>query len=283
MNDHAPHPATAGTLADLIGRRTHNEQHRPLVTMYDDRTGGRTELSYATADNWASKTANLLREEFDVGPGDIVTLDVDGHWTATVLALACWKVGAAVRPYDGSVVPGLMCRHESLIDGTVDGPAVVVGDGLRAEPVGPVDAAADVVLLGEDVHAFADDYDDPAVEAATPALVTSATTLDHAALVADAVRWRATLGQDVRVGLAARLDLAASLCLLAGVVASSGSIVAHRPPPPVPPVARWRIERVTVIVGEPGSSADPGGAAGVSDIPFVALRSPTDGQTATSD
>lgn len=282
MDDRAPHLATAGTLADLIGQQTHRERHRPLLTMYDDRTGGRTELSYATAANWASKTANLLVEEFDVGPGATVTLDVDGHWTAAILALACWKVGAAVRSPGGVHASGVVCRHESLMTGQIGGPTLVVGDGLRAEPVVPVPAAADVVLLGEDVHAFADDYDDPAVDAATGALVVSSVTLDHAALVADALRWRALLGDGARVGLAARLDEPASIALLAGVVASSGSIVAHRPPPPAPPVARWRSERVTVVVGEAGTLAGSD-SAGISDIPFVPLGSPQDDQTATSD
>ena len=35
-------------------------------------TGERTELSATTLANWVAKTANLLQEEFDVGPGSTV-------------------------------------------------------------------------------------------------------------------------------------------------------------------------------------------------------------------
>jgi hypothetical protein len=252
MDMHATEPATATTLADLIGWQVQREQHRPLLTVYDDVTGGRTELSYATADNWASKTANLLAEEFDLAPAASLALDVDGHWTTAVLVLACWKLGAAVHVSAAAPASALVCRHESRIGGETPGPTLIVGDGLRAEPTGDVPTGEHVVLLGEDVHAFADDYDDPAVDAATPAL-----------------------------GLATRLDRTEALGLFAGVIAASGSIVVHRPPPEDLPVGRWRTERVTVVVGDAGT-ADPGDTTGMSDIPFVPLRSPTDGQMATS-
>lgn len=281
MDMHATEPATATTLADLIGWQVQREQHRPLLTVYDDVTGGRTELSYATADNWASKTANLLAEEFDLAPAASLALDVDGHWTTAVLVLACWKLGAAVHVSAAAPASALVCRHESRIGGETPGPTLIVGDGLRAEPTGDVPTGEHVVLLGEDVHAFADDYDDPAVDAATPALVTPSTTLDQAAMVADAAQWRAILGDGARVGLAARLDRTEALGLFAGVIAASGSVVVHRPPPEDLPVGRWRTERVTVVVGDAGT-ADPGDTTGMSDIPFVPLRSPTDGQMATS-
>jgi hypothetical protein len=88
---------TANTLAATLDRRTRDRGHHPLLTVYDDLVDARTELSYATADNWASKTANLLVEELALQPGDTVALDVAGHWTAAVITLACWKAGLAVR------------------------------------------------------------------------------------------------------------------------------------------------------------------------------------------
>ena len=166
--------ATHATLHELIAARTRSQGHRPLLTAYDDRTGGRTELSYATADNWAAKTAHLLHDDLGVRPGGSVELDVDGHWTAAVLALACWKLGAAVAPRADGAHGGVICCHDARLDDRPGGPLLVVGDGLRAEPLGLLPARDDLVVLGDDVHAFADDYDDPQVGSDAPAIATAA-------------------------------------------------------------------------------------------------------------
>ena len=125
----------------------------------------------------------------------------------------------------------------------------MVGDGLRGEPVGAVDPRDDLVLLGEDVHAFADDYDDPAVTAASPAIVSPGAVLDQADVLSRAAVWRGMLSDGVRVALAAPLDAGGSLTLLAGVMVAGGSVVAGRPPPTSPPWDRWTSERVTAVVG----------------------------------
>lgn len=251
------HPHLAGrTLADVLTERTQERGHRPLVTVYDDATGARTELSYATADNWAGKSANLLAEELDVVETSVVALDLDGHWTATVLALACWKLGATVAPGvagDAAVT----CCHESRAAAHPDGPLVVVGDGLRSEPTGGVAPRDGLVLLGEEVHAFGDDYVDPGVSPGHPALRAGDATLDHAAVIDHAAQWVDALGTDPRVGLAAPLDGAAALVLLAGVVAAGGSLVAARRPSG-PQWDRWSTEKVTAVVG-----ADGGGSTGL--------------------
>lgn len=250
------HPTTASTLADVIRTQTRDRQDRPLLTVYDDTVDARTELSYATADNWAAKSANLLVEQLELGPGATVALDVDGHWTAAVLTLACWKAGIAVAGADAGTTADLVCSHASRLSAHPSGPVLVVGDGLRAEPLEPVPPRDGVVLLGEDVHAFADDHDGADVGAATPALVTATGTLDHAAVLERAARWRAALGDGTRVGLAGALDSVSGQLLLAGVVAAGGSVVAHRPVPHAPRWERWSTERVTVAAGPPEALRD---------------------------
>jgi uncharacterized protein (TIGR03089 family) len=239
------------TLADVLTDRTRTLGHRPFVTWYDDVAGARTELSYATADNWAGKAANLLVEELDVAPAAVVRFDLDGHWAATVLALACWKAGAAVTsdaPGDATVV----CCHESRVDDHPTGPLVVVGDGLRTEPTGDGAPRDGLVLLGEEVHAFGDDYDDPDVSPASPALLVGDAPLDHAAVIARADRWREALGPGPRVGLGVPVDDGDALVVLAGVLAAGGSVVAAR-------CAagsrgdRWATEKVTVAVTADGT------------------------------
>lgn len=260
-----------GTLAELIATQTRRRQHRPLVTAYDDLTGARTELSYATADNWASKTANLLAEECGLDAGAVVTFDLDGHWTTVVLALACWKLGAAVRtvPSAADGVTDLVCAHETRVGDHPDGPLVVVGDGLAAEPAGQVTTRDGVVLLGDEVHAFADDYDSAEVVGSTAALVSATGTWDHLMLLAHADVWHAALGDQPRVGLATGLDDPRALTMLAGVLVAGGSIVADRPPADPPRWDRWATERVTAAAGQGDVlSGAPGGIA-VVDLDAV--------------
>ena len=68
----------------------------PLITFYDDLSGERVELSAATLANWVAKTANLLQEEFDVGPGTTVGVALPVHWQTAAVLLAAWSCGAAV-------------------------------------------------------------------------------------------------------------------------------------------------------------------------------------------
>src|SRR3954464_887310 len=82
----------AGVLADALRRNP----SAPLVTFYDDVSGERTELSGTTLANWVAKTANLLQDEFDVGPGSTVAVALPVHWQTAAVLLAVWSCGAAV-------------------------------------------------------------------------------------------------------------------------------------------------------------------------------------------
>src|SRR5660398_217498 len=84
-------------------RRTRwGEAGRARVSWYGDG-GERIELSGAVLENWVSKTANLLVEEFDAGPGVRVLVDLPPHWRTIVWAFAAWRVGACVvLPSDAS-------------------------------------------------------------------------------------------------------------------------------------------------------------------------------------
>jgi uncharacterized protein (TIGR03089 family) len=86
-------------LALVLGRSVPADPGTPFLTFYDDATGERVELSYATTDNWVAKTANLLRDGLDAG--DAVTVDLPPHWQAVVVTFAVWAAGAVVG--DGDV------------------------------------------------------------------------------------------------------------------------------------------------------------------------------------
>ena len=68
----------------------------PLITYYDDATGERVELSTLTLANWAAKTANLLRDELGVAPGDRVSVLLPAHWQTAAVLLGAWWCGAVV-------------------------------------------------------------------------------------------------------------------------------------------------------------------------------------------
>ena len=84
------------TPADLLQSELRRDGSRPLLTWYDDGTGERVELSVATAANWAAKTANLLADEHDLGPGDSLALDPPSHWLTAVVVLGAWTAGVTV-------------------------------------------------------------------------------------------------------------------------------------------------------------------------------------------
>lgn len=69
----------------------------PRLTSYGEG-GERIELSARVLDNWVAKTANLLVEELDAGPGTRVAVDLPVHWRTVVWALATWSAGAELAP-----------------------------------------------------------------------------------------------------------------------------------------------------------------------------------------
>ncbi|HKG50491.1 MAG TPA: TIGR03089 family protein [Actinomycetales bacterium] len=95
-----PTTATARTPAELLAALVASDPTRPRVTWYDDADGPtrgeRIELSARVLANWTAKAANLLVDELDVEPGDVVVLALPTHWRALYWALAAWSAGAVV-------------------------------------------------------------------------------------------------------------------------------------------------------------------------------------------
>ena len=79
----------------LLRRLVTTDPGRPRVTWYGPG-GERVELSGKVLDNWVAKTANLLVDELDVGPGCRVVLDLPPHWRTLVWLLAVWAAGGCV-------------------------------------------------------------------------------------------------------------------------------------------------------------------------------------------
>ena len=144
----------------------------PWLTWYS-QSGERVELSGRVFDNWVAKSANLLHEEFDLAPGDIVATDMPGHWKSAALALACWHLGAELR----SVAPGTNPGKVSLfitssaqtlnVDGSVEVlvvPLPSLAMSYEGElPVGATDYASEV-------RAYADSFFPSPVDVTATAL-----------------------------------------------------------------------------------------------------------------
>lgn len=166
------HPST---VADVL-TSLHREPGRPRLTWYGPDPE-RVELSGAVLDNWVTKTANLLVEELDAGPGTRVVLDLPPHWRTLVWALAAWRVGACVVPAQSA--PPAVPPHGDVVVTTdpaawtgAGAPVVAVALPALARrfdgdlPSGALDAASSVMTYGDALGWVPDgDPRSPAVEA----------------------------------------------------------------------------------------------------------------------
>ncbi len=132
--------STAGPAA-LLAEVRRREPARPLLTYYDDATGERVELSATTLDNWVAKTANLLQDEFDIGPGSTVALALPVHWQTAAVLLGVWSCGAtvldtAVEDDDRLADADLVLAAEDRLAAIEESEAPVEILGLSLHPLG---------------------------------------------------------------------------------------------------------------------------------------------------
>lgn len=215
-------PRSDGSVSDVASLlvRLATDGGRPRLTWYGD-DGERVELSGAVLANWASKTVNLLVEEFDTAPGTRIVADLPVHWRTVVWALAAWRAGATV------VLPGTgidVTDPEVVVtldpDRWADAGADLVAVSLPALarrydgelPAGAVDAASAVMTYG-DVIGWV-----PEVDPDQDALVTAAGAFRHKDLLPEP-------GDGARVLVDGRGAVADVLRELLGAWRGGGSVV----------------------------------------------------------
>ncbi|SEO70561.1 TIGR03089 family protein [Trujillonella endophytica] len=125
------------TPPDLLRAALRRAPAAPLLTHYDDVAASRVELSATTFANWVAKTANLLQEEFDVGPGSRVALVLPAHWQTAAVLMAAWSCGATVF------------EPAAEDDGALADADVVLADQGRLGPLEEMDVPE---LLGLSLH-----------------------------------------------------------------------------------------------------------------------------------
>jgi uncharacterized protein (TIGR03089 family) len=86
------------TLTDLFDVARSENPARPFITFYDDATGERVELSYATFGNWVAKTANLIQDAISAQPGESMAILLPPHWQTLVWLIACWETRLVAAP-----------------------------------------------------------------------------------------------------------------------------------------------------------------------------------------
>jgi uncharacterized protein (TIGR03089 family) len=151
------------TVPDLLRDLLAADPGRPRVTWYG--VGGeRVELSARTLDNWVAKSANLLVEEYDAGPGSRVGVRLPPHWRTVTWLLATWSVGGCALVPEGTADPPPEPAPDVVVTADpaaaaaagVD-PATLVAIGLPALattfgpglPAGALDGAVEVRLRGD--------------------------------------------------------------------------------------------------------------------------------------
>jgi uncharacterized protein (TIGR03089 family) len=247
------------TPADLLAAALRSAPAAPLVTYYDDTTAERVELSAATLANWVAKAANLLQDEFDVGPGSTVAVALPVHWQTAAVLLAVWSCGATVldtatedegRLAEADVVLVAQDRLDALEE--LDLPELM---GLSLHPlgmgmVGYAGPARDFALV---VRSHGDSFfPHQAPDPDAPGLQLGGLTLTLSGLeatareLADRLGLRA--GDRVLVGDRTALEAGPVAWLLAPL-AVGGSVVLCREPIAEALPRRAADERVTATLG----------------------------------
>ncbi|MFD0631340.1 TIGR03089 family protein [Catenulispora yoronensis] len=243
---------------------------RPFLTYYDDHTGERVELSYATTDNWVAKTANLIQDELALAPGEEIAVLLPTHWQTPIWLLACWIAGVAASVGEdpaaveraAAVVAGpdrlddaLACRGERIALALRP-----LGAPFQQVPAGFTDYAAVAPAQPDSFAAYTPVGPD------VPALIADGKTWTQAELARDAVeaaaRWN--LGPGSRVlagcGFASRPEIRAALT---SELAAGASLVLCRNVDPARLPGRMAAEKVNARVTSLGQGG--GGAGGTAE------------------
>ncbi len=239
-------------LPGLLARLT-ADPGRPRLTWYGD-DGERVELSGHVLDNWVTKTANLLVEEYQAGPLTRVLIDLPVHWRSVVWAMATWRVGACVA-FPPAGRPDLVVTHEPArhADGGVDVVAVALPALARNVegdlPSGVVDATSAVMTYG-DVLTWM-----PEPSPSAPALKVDEHLVTHSSLESWAHGVLERHGEcppGGRLLVSVPADaLADGLGLALAALALDGSVVLCAPG--IDAMARQRIARAELVAAQVGT------------------------------
>jgi hypothetical protein len=125
-------PSSSSDLATALSAAVAHLGQRPAVTAHV--AAGRHEQGFLSLAGWASKGANLLRDEFGLTAGDRLGLASPPGWPLAAVTLSAWWLGITIVPASTPGLP-LTVRH------------VAVPDDLRGEP--DASRSRDVLWIGD--------------------------------------------------------------------------------------------------------------------------------------
>lgn len=248
--------------AGLLDAALRRSAATPLLTSYDDATDGRVELSAATLANWVAKTANLLQDECDVGPGRTIALALPVHWQTAAVLLGVWSCGAAVldtaleddvRPMDADVVLAAQERLPALEEAHDDAAPELWGLSLHPLGLGMTGYTGRARDFAVEVRTHGDvffPYQQP--DPAAPGLVLGEATLTLGGLTTAAAELAGRLGlvEGDRVLVDERTAAEAGpVAWLLAPLAAGASLVLCRNAAPDRLAGRAAAERVTATLG----------------------------------
>lgn len=105
-----------GPLADLRKWRDETPDAHAVIA-YRAGTGVRR-LTYREFSDYVERFARALRE-LEVGPGQVVAMQLPNWWQVSALLLACGRVGAVVAPIMVTIGPRELERILSRLDASV--------------------------------------------------------------------------------------------------------------------------------------------------------------------
>jgi uncharacterized protein (TIGR03089 family) len=229
---------TARSVPELVRALVAADPGRPRVTWYG-ADGERVELSARTLENWVAKTANLLVEEFDAGPGTVVGVRLPAHWRTVTWLLATWMTGACAAvlgdgPAAGGTAPSdivVTADPAAAVAAAIE-PAAIVGVALPALatafgpglPAGALDGAAEVRLRG-DVFV----PPEPPAPGDPALLVADRPPVTHEDLLPAAAEAGAAAGLPPRVRLLSSAGPDRAIDELLAPLVLDGSVVLHVP------------------------------------------------------
>lgn len=241
----------------LLPALVHADSTRPRITCYDDASGERIELSARVLGNWVAKAASLLQDEYDIGPGSIVALDLPPHWRTLYWALAVWRTGAAVLlpppagvAAAGATVPDLVVTTGERATSGDGAPVIAVTRAALARrspvplPAGVLDEAAALASFPDVFEPYDEAGDD------APALVGAG---GKVAAYGTVVPDDGTPGARRHT---ATTDTGEFLELALATYAADGSLVLSIAPDPDRLAARLIAEGVTLSADPPGEPAE---------------------------
>ena len=150
----------------------------PRFTIYDDARGLRMDFSAQTLDNWASKVANMLDEEFALAPDASIVVDLPVSWQAAVIAVGTLNSSRTPLIDYHPTAPDIVFTTPDRADDCADAAECVLvsddpfGRGVEEAggtiPPGTVDFGPTVRFYGDDYFGDSPDlstFAQPGIEA----------------------------------------------------------------------------------------------------------------------